>query len=613
MAEAKKNSKENVIGLVSERGVPALVIQNDDLAIHIEKTPGTFIKTKETLQILQKNGQPESLDLCRGFSHSAIGAIHIMSYNKLGVGGKSTSRVAVSTDGRSYKVRTDLNSDYSDLHLSSVHMSGRDMLGVARYKDTFHLATSRDALHWKFTPFKNFELLRDHLPQGAMLIGLTSTYGGIYVMYYHFEGEPGKYILKVGGFLISYTDPHKIAFASHVPIWTEIVKEKAMSLGAVETGDLFIAYWRSENGKVFISKIPKSVYSRTTQNGVALDKHPDNPLIVPNENNFWEAVATFNPAALYDGQDVHLLYRAMGNDGVSRIGYAKSTDGFRFICGYADPVYEINVSQASLGKQPRGYNPAYYTSGGGWGGCEDPRMVRIGGKVYMTYVSFEGWHNVRMSVSSIDYQDLKDGIWSWSPAVHMSPPGQVHKNWVLFPEKINGKFAIIHGLSPNVLVDYVDSLDGFDDDTYIKSQPPHGGLGYQDESRKYYWDDRVRGAGPPPLRTRLGWLLLYHATNKYESHKYKLGAMILDINDPTQVLYRSEIPLLSPEMYYENQGKPGIVYASGAIIREGRLVVYYGGGDRVVCAATIDLEEFLGKMSKQKSEKFQSLENILIN
>jgi predicted GH43/DUF377 family glycosyl hydrolase len=69
--------------------------------------------------------------------------------------------------------------------------------------------------------------------------------------------------------------------------------------------------------------------------------------------------------------------------------------------------------------------------------------------------------------------------------------------------------------------------------------------------------------------------------------------MLLDLKDPTKVLYRSSTPILCPDMDYENEGKPGIVYASGAIVKEGHLFIYYGGGDRVVCTATVPIDVLL--------------------
>ena len=108
----------------------------------------------------------------------------------------------------------------------------------------------------------------------------------------------------------------------------------------------------------------------------------------------------------------------------------------------------------------------------------------------------------------------------------------------------------------------------------------------------------MRGAGPPPLKTDQGWLLLYHATDANDPGKYKVGAMLLDLNDPTKVLYRSPRPILTPLMNYENDGKPGVVYASGAIIKNNDLLVYYGGGDRHVCIAQTPVKILLEWLMK---------------
>ena len=256
------------------------------------------------------------------------------------------------------------------------------------------------------------------------------------------------------------------------------------------------------------------------------------------------------------------------------------------------------MPDASKTKEPVGYYPSYYTSGGGWGGSEDPRVVKIGNRIYMTYVAFEGWYSIRIALTSISVEDFKKGKWHWKKPILLSPLGEINKNWVLFPEKINGKFAVLHGVSPEILVDYVDSFNSFDGTVFIKSSPPSGG-------REKHWDNKMRGAGPSPIKTSLGWLLLYHAHSRKEPHRYKLGAMILDLNNPTKILYRSEHPILSPDMHYENDGKPGVIYASGAVIRGDDLYVYYGGGDKVVCVATTPLKKFLDYLVTGKADSYE--------
>jgi predicted GH43/DUF377 family glycosyl hydrolase len=336
-------------------------------------------------------------------------------------------------------------------------------------------------------------------------------------------------------------------------------------------------------------------YSRNSQKEKApeykLDRYEGNPVISPQKIRQWEHGGTFNPAAIVDNNDrVHLLYRAIGADGISRVGHSSSYNGLDFDQRVSHPVYEplpgYGMPDEDKHIGPKEYNPSVYTSGGGWGGSEDPRAIVIDGRVYMTYVAFEGWSSVRIGLTSIDLEDLKAGKWRWRRPVLISPDKQVNKNWLIFPEKIRGKFAILHSISPEILIDYVDNLEALGVTQSVKSRPPKGG-------RNGFWDNWVRGAGPPPIKTDLGWLLLYHAMDKNDPNKYKVGAMILDINNPMRVLYRSPSPILEPETHYENDGKPGVVYASGAVIIGENLMIYYGGGDTHVCIAQTPLKKLL--------------------
>lgn len=322
-----------------------------------------------------------------------------------------------------------------------------------------------------------------------------------------------------------------------------------------------------------------------------------NPILEPINENFWESKAVFNPAAIYEDDKVHLVYRAVGDNDVSVWGYAVSSNGIQIDKRFIKPIYEPR--EPFEGVSGRKFTPlcsSYYISGPGYGGCEDPRITKIGGTFYVTYTAFNGIDLPRLALTSIKVEDFLNGKWNWSDPVLISPPDEVHKNWVIFPEKIKGKYAILHSISPNILVDYFDSLE-FDGTTFIKSC-------YGCESRKNVWDNRVRGAGPPPIKTKDGWLLLYHAMELNDPNKYKIGAMLLDHNDPTKVLHRSAEPILEPDARYENDGlKAGVVYTCGAVVVDDKLIVYYGGADTVVCAAVARLESFLHQLKTSQSIK----------
>ena len=326
-----------------------------------------------------------------------------------------------------------------------------------------------------------------------------------------------------------------------------------------------------------------------------LEKSSHNPILRPGTNP-WTAEAVLNPAAAVLGGRTHLIYRAIGMDGVSRLGYASSPDGVLFDKRLSYPIY-VAQKPRNLPGHVRRYSPVLYPSGGSWGGCEDPRMVVIDGRVYITFNMFDGWDFIRVAAISISEEDfLTEQFWKWDGPHILSKPGELHKNWVIFPEKINGKYAILHSVSPAIDIAYRDSIEDIGtEEPFINSWV---GARASLPMREDVWDSFIRSAGPPPVRTDYGWLLFYHAMDAREPSRYKLGAMILDLNDPTKVLYRSVGPVLAPDEYYENNGKPGIVYACGAVVREGTLFVYYGGADKVVCVATSSIENFVDTLIK---------------
>jgi predicted GH43/DUF377 family glycosyl hydrolase len=366
-----------------------------------------------------------------------------------------------------------------------------------------------------------------------------------------------------------------------------IVELIALSISLFVLGVGFYIVWIL--GKPVISKVVERIFRR-----IRILKKPESPILSPTRNP-WETNAAFNPAALLINNQVHLLYRAIGEDGFSRIGYARSDDGFFFPMRLPYPVYVPREKDEGLNVRPPVTNwrqmHSLYPSGGGWGGCEDPRAVLIDGTVYMTYNAINGWGSMKVALTSISETDFLAGVWKWRRPAFISP-GMRHKNWVFFPEKIGGKFAVLHSIlcdgDTDVRIVFVDDpFDVASQQYEFESPDPQ-----QFSHRPCAWHTRVRSAGPPPIKTSYGWLLLYHATDAEESHKYKLGAMLLDIDNPTKVIGRAPNPVLVPDRWYENEGKPGIVYACGAVVKDGILLVYYGGGDKVASVATTPLEEF---------------------
>ncbi len=319
-----------------------------------------------------------------------------------------------------------------------------------------------------------------------------------------------------------------------------------------------------------------------------IKKSDSNPIITPNSNS-WESCGTFNPAIVDIDGTIHILYRAVGDDGGSVIGYAISKDGIHIDERLPYPIYrptgsfELRVASISRPIFPYNSGPSYDA----WGGCEDPRIARIDDILYMIYTAFNGVNPPCVAMTSIKVSDFLGRKWDkWKKPVLVSPQNQANKNWVIFPEKINGKYAILHSITPNIQVEYLDNLD-FEKNPNIKSF-------YKQVKNKGVWDTVIRGVGPTPLRIDEGWLVFYHAINEKEPGKYKIGAMILDYKDPTKILYKSSFPIIEPDKKYENEGfKGGIVYTCGATIKGDDIILYYGGADTVVCVASCNLKNFI--------------------
>lgn len=322
-------------------------------------------------------------------------------------------------------------------------------------------------------------------------------------------------------------------------------------------------------------------------------KAKENPILSPNPENGWEAWQTFNPGVIILDNKIHFIYRAIGEDYISRFGYASSQDGFTIDERLPYPVFEHILT---------GYifNYFSYASGGSFGGCEDPRITQVKGedKLYMTYTACD--QGLRLGLTSIKVDDFIQKKWNWKRPVLISPPGEIHKNWVIFPEKINNKFAILHSITPEIGIEYRDSME-FGQGEYIQSNHKSCYRG------KECWDTFRRGAGAPPIKTKYGWLLFYHAVDRKDPGKYKVGALLLDLNDPAKILYNSQKAVLEPEKDYENNGfKPGIVYVSGAVVKNGTLMVYYGASDSYISVAYANFEEFINGLVNKTKPKLKA-------
>lgn len=447
---------------------------------------------------------------------------------------------------------------------------------------------------------KNWNIKKLDVPAGNYIMGtVKDTDEGPLLVYFTKEEHDDHFHFKVWSVLLENEDPSKIIWSTNKALWTapqEWINKDVTPIGIIELDETFYSFWDYPEGGIYSIrhlKVEKFAEEKSLLPHAKLIKNIKNPILLPHPTRAWENKQVFNPAAILHAGKVHLLYRAIGDGDMSVLGYATSDDGININKRYKKPAYvpRENFEYTKTPGTPSMFSK-FMSGGGGYGGIEDPRITQLEDRFYLTYVAYDGKSPPRVALSYITIKDFDDKNWkAWSKPVLISPPGEVDKNASILPEKINGKYIIFHRVYPDILVDEVDSLDDFDGKSFwLKGQ-------YRIHPRPDFWDSNKVGIGPPPIKTKDGWLAIYQGVGFQDNSRYKVGAMLLDLKDPSKVLYRSSHPILEPEEFYENGGfKAGVVYPCGAVILNGTLIVYYGGSDTFIAAATADLNEFLDSL-----------------
>lgn len=429
----------------------------------------------------------------------------------------------------------------------------REKYGFFFGERTVKLAVSTDLKHWNIKRSAILKPREGYFDEGPIRLVAAIPAGNGIILLYASETHDGRWLL--GSALAEKENPKTILWRSEEALWESPdswIGKDVRYIGSVLRAKKVLVYW-SVDGKLFVEeiaqfwKVSRNASVSVVPDSMKLERYAGNPILASRKEYDWESGEVFNPAAfLSDDGMVHILYRAIGKNGLSTVGYANSRDGFSIYERLDAPIYissptldDVKVTRI----QESCTTP--YASGSGWGGSEDPKVTCIEDTLYMTYTAFDGYNFPRVALTKISVDDFLAKKWNWSRPVMISPPGEIHKNWTIFPEKIHGKFAVLHSISPEVRIDYFDNLN-FDGETFIKSEHVKTPL-------KGRWELLVRGVGPSPIKTKEGWLVLYHATTR--DCGYKLGAMILDKKDPTKVIARSKAAILEPKVWYENEGQ----------------------------------------------------------
>jgi len=548
-------------------------------------------------EISNEKNQKEDIAKCHDFRITPFNDIYLLTYRHISQN-KSCLQTAFSEDLISWKKMGKVSKVQGSGMISPVSHNNNFILYFGG--KSIKIAQSEDFITWH-TDKKPLLKLPSQLSQThkIKIAAVQTSDEGILVIYYLYENNKNPTDYSVYAILFDKNNPEKIKWHSNQPIWKQnkkLQENPILPIGIVKLDDNLLAYWQDLNKKIFtiIHSYQESVFQKYRHDYFApiINKFKKNPILKPIAENHWESKAVFNPTAVYDEGEVHLIYRAVGNTDMSVLGYAKSKDGLNFNKRLNYPIY---ISSKKPGIFVAGQK-SDYTSGPGCGGCEDPRITKIKDRFYLTYVAYDGSNPPRVALTSIKADDFLAHRFNWEKSVLISKPGFVDKNACILPEKVNNKYVIFHRIFPDILVDYVDSLN-FDGKTWLKGE-------HHIKPREDCWDSRKVGVGPTPIKTKDGWLAIYHAVDDKDDSKYKMGAMLLDLNNPAKVLYRSNSPILEPTKNYENEGfKYGVAYPCGAVVIKDKLKVYYGGADMVTCVAQTNLSEFTDKLKLSGTEK----------
>ena len=313
-----------------------------------------------------------------------------------------------------------------------------------------------------------------------------------------------------------------------------------------------------------------------------LERLPENPLVTPGDITFSTATGAFNPGAAVDrasGRIVLLVRVYEEETGRSCLGLALSSSGTSI-----DEVWD----------RPAVSRVEPYEE---WG-AEDARVTWI--EEDQCYaITYTGYSPAGPRVCLITTDDLlrPENYRRHGPRIAGD-----NKNCVVFPEKIGGQYVILHRPMPRIECVRVNSL--------LDEWPVTGTtiLGPRPDT----WRSSRVGAGSPPIRTRIGWLLAFHgATTIEEGNVYCMGWCVLDIDNPEKVLYVSDAPALNPVASYEIELGPipqldhanfitgvRVVFAQGLVEVGEDLIVYYGAADVSVAGARVNKNDLVTSLEE---------------
>ena len=213
-------------------------------------------------------------------------------------------------------------------------------------------------------------------------------------------------------------------------------------------------------------------------------------------------------------------------------------------------------------------------------GVEDARVTEIEGTYYVYFSAVSPYGVGEAMVSTTDFETVEHHGMIFAPE---------NKDVLIFPEKVNGKYYALHRPSLKAIGNHDIWIAESTNLLHWGNHQHLAGI------RPGMWDNGRIGGGAVPFKTEKGWLELYHGATA--EHRYCMGALLLDLEDPTKVIARSDVPIMEPDTDYEKEGFFGDVVFSCGVIVEGDVVkMYYGVADTSMACAELSLQEILDSL-----------------
>ncbi|MBC7126194.1 MAG: glycoside hydrolase family 130 protein [Bacteroidales bacterium] len=293
-------------------------------------------------------------------------------------------------------------------------------------------------------------------------------------------------------------------------------------------------------------------------------RYNGNPILTPKDIPY--EVATVHNAAVtqFNGEYI-MLFRSHRLNGRSILGVARSSDGLNF---KADSQPFMLPATDGVAAEYEEY------------GVEDPRITYIDNVYYITYSAYSR-HGVRIGLAKTT---------DWKNVERVSFITQAdYRNVVIFPEKFNGYYARLdrpHSeISPwSIWISYSPDLIHWGNSKLIM------------KPEKYHWDEMKIGPGAPPIKTKAGWLHIYHGVfPTMDGSVYRLGVALHDLNDPSIILGVGDEWILQPEEPYERTGYVhNVVFTCGAVkLNDSVIRIYWGAADSVMCVGDANIDELI--------------------